>query len=259
MPSPFPGMNPFLEQDDVWQDFHDRYIPALSDALSPQVSPQFFVKIEEHLFIHEPAAAQRHRLGSGDVNVSQSPHKGSSPKGGQGVLTAPARIVLPSVEFDKQTFLEIRDRQNRQLVTVIELLSPSNKRLGADRDQYRAKRANLLRSMAHLVEIDLLRGGPRLPLEKAPDSDYYVMVSRAEERPIAEMWPLRLRDALPVIPIPLRPPWPDARLDLQEVLHAVYDRAYYKDYIYDGTPQPPLNPDDGKWAKGLMDPLEPPS
>jgi hypothetical protein len=244
-------MNPYLEQDDVWQDFHDSFIPAVRDALSPQVSPQFVVKIEEHLFIHEPSAAQRLRLGSADVSVAQSARRTPAPQTSQAVLTAPTRIVLPTVEFDKQPFLEIRDRQNRQLITVVELLSPSNKRSGPDREQYSIKRANLLRSTAHLIEIDLLRGGPRLPLLEAPDSAYYVMVSRAEERPTAEMWPLGVRDRLPVVPIPLRPPWPAAQLDLQDVLHAVYDRAYYKDYIYEGTPQPPLSAEDARWAEQL--------
>jgi len=233
MPSPFPGMNPFLEQRDVWQDFHDRFVPALSDALAPQVSPQFLVKIEEHLYIHELSAEQRFRIGNADVSVSRHPHVDVPSAKGQAVIDAPTRIVLPGIEFEKQLFLEIRDRQNRQLITVIELLSPSNKTPGPDREQYLAKRGNLLRGLVHLVEIDLLRGGPRLPLEKAAESEYYVMVSRAEERPIAAFWPITLRERLPIIPIPLRGPWPDARLDLQEILHTVYDRAYYKDYIYE--------------------------
>jgi hypothetical protein len=247
-------MNPYLEQDDVWQDFHDRLIPALSDAIAPQVSPQFVVKIEEHLFIHEPAADQRFRVGNADVSVAQRPGATSPMRGSQAVLNAPARIVLPAVEFERQPFLEIRDRQSRQLVAVIEVLSPSNKRPGPDRDQYVGKRANLLRSTAHLVEIDLLRAGPRFPLEQAPACDYYVMVSRAEERPAAGFWPLGLREPLPVVPVPLRPPWPDARLELQAILHTVYDRAYYKDYIYAGAPQPALGAADAAWAAALVTP-----
>jgi len=245
-------MNPYLEQNDAWQDFHDSFIPAIRDAVSPQVSPQFVVKMEEHFYIPELSVDQRFRLGNADVSVSRSPRAGAVPATAQAVLNAPARIVLPSVEFEKQPFLEIRDRQNRELVTVIELLSPSNKQPGPDREQYLAKRGNLLRGMVHLVEIDLLRVGPRLPLEQAPPSDYYVMVSRAEERPQAEFWPLGLRQPLPVVPIPLRPPWPDARINLQEILHVVYDRAYYKDYIYDNSPQPPLGAADAAWAAALV-------
>ena len=89
---------------------------------------------------------------------------------------------------------------------MIELLSPSNKRAGDDREQYLAKRRELLRTPAHLVEIDLLRGWTPMPQEGRPECDYSVMVSRAEKRRAADFWPIRLRDRLPVIPFPLRPP-----------------------------------------------------
>ena len=120
-----------------------------------------------------------------------------------------------TVDVEHLSFVEIRDRQGRDLVTVIELLSPTNKRPGPDREQYLAKRRQLLASGVHLVEIDLLRGHPRLPLDDLPPCDYYVMVSRAEERPQAGLWPLGLRDPLPPIPVPLRAADPDASLDLQ--------------------------------------------
>lgn len=253
MPSPFPGMNPYLEQEDVWQDFHDRFIPALGDALSPQVSPQYIVKIEEHLYIHEPPGYQRIKVGHGDITVAKNPNFHAAPNGGTALLApAPSRVVVPQIDFEKQTYLEIRDRVRRTLVTVIELLSPTNKRPGSDRDQYLVKRGNLMRSQAHFVELDLLRGGPRMPLEKAPPCDYYALVSRVEERPEAGFWPIGLRDGLPTIAIPLREPHPDARLNLQEVLHIVHDRAYYKDYIYQGAPNPPLNDNDAAWAAGLL-------
>jgi hypothetical protein len=150
--------------------------------------------------------------------------------------------------------VEVRDRRNRQLVTLIELLSPTNKRPGGDRDQYLAKRNEILASGAHFVEIDLLRGGRRPPLEDMPACDYCVLVSRYEERPRVGLWPLRLCDRLPVIPIPLREPDPDARLDLQQVLHDIYDKAHYQTYIYDGFPDPPLPPEDDRWVQELLPP-----
>jgi hypothetical protein len=248
MPSPFPGMNPFLEQEDAWQDFHDRLIPALGDAISPQVSPDYIVKIEEHIYIHEPPAEQRFRIGHGDVSISKSPAFEDHGAGVSTMSPAASRILLPSVEFEAQPYLEIRDRVGRELITVIELLSPTNKRPGPDREQYVAKRANILRSPAHFVEIDLLRGGPRMPFAKPPVCDYCVMVSRANERPEANFWSLSLRDPLPRLPIPLRPTSTDVWLPLQEILHLVYDRAYYKDYIYQGAPSPPLSEGDAGWA-----------
>jgi Protein of unknown function (DUF4058) len=252
MPSPFPGMNPYLEQDEVWQDFHDALVPVMRDAISPQVSPHFIVKIEEHLYIHEPDGTPRVRVGSADVGLIRPGGAADSPNGATATLTAPERVVLPQVDLETQTFLEIRDRKSRELVTVIELLSPTNKRPGPDREQYLAKRGNVLRSSAHFVEIDLLRGWPRMPCAHASACDYCVTVSRVEERPTAGFWPIRLRDRLPIIPIPLREPVREARLDLQELVHLVYDRAYYKDYVYQGVPHPPLGPDDATWAQALV-------
>ncbi|MGH7224123.1 MAG: DUF4058 family protein, partial [Gemmataceae bacterium] len=157
-----------------------------------------------------------------------------------------------AIDVERLSFVEIRDRRDRQLVTVLELLSPSNKRQGPDREQYLAKRRQFLAGNVHLVEIDLLRGGPRMPVEDLPDCDYCIMVSRVEKRPDVGIWPVRLRERLPVIPIPLRAPDADARLDLQEALHHLYDAAGYEDYIYTGASQPPLHPDDAAWARQFL-------
>lgn len=127
--------------------------------------------------------------------------------------------------------------------------SPSN---GADRIDYLKKRREFFASGVHVVEIDLLRDGPRLPFSDAPDCDYLVAVSRAEERPRVGLWPIRLRDPLPEIPIPLRAPDPDAKLDLQKVLNTVYDSARYEPLLYQGTPQPPLPPEDAQWARQYL-------
>jgi hypothetical protein len=103
-----------------------------------------------------------------------------------------------------------------------------------------------------LVEIDLLRGGERMPVEEMPACDYIVMVSRSYERPRVELWPLALRDPLPTIPIPLRRGDRDATIDLQRLLHEQFDAAGYEDYIYRGRPQPPLSEIDAKWAESLV-------
>ncbi|MBI3462828.1 MAG: DUF4058 family protein [Planctomycetes bacterium] len=155
-------------------------------------------------------------------------------------------------DIERQSFIEIRDRLGRELVTVIELLSPTNKRSGPDREQYLSKRRQFIASNVHLVELDLLRGGQRMPIEGLPSCDYCAVVSRAEERPRAGIWPLGLRDPLPVLPIPLRSPDPDARLDLQALLHRIHDAAGYADYLYADGPQPALSPADDAWAKRLV-------
>lgn len=253
MPSPFPGMNPYLEQEDAWHDFHESFMPRVRDVIIAQVDPRYIVKIDEHVFIHEFSAEERRFLGRADISVAAGDGRGSGQtQAAIAVLEAPAQGYLPAVDIERLAFLEIRDRRNRQLVTVIELLSPANKRPGGDRDQYLAKRQKVLASTAHLVEIDLLRGGRRPPLADLPPCDYCVMVSRCETRPRVGLWPLQLRDRLPVIPIPLRHPDPDAQLDIQAVLHDIYDRARYATYLYDGSPDPPLSPEDEAWASQVV-------
>ena len=106
----------------------------------------------------------------------------------------------------KEAFVEIRERDTCRVVTAIELLSPTNKNPGPDRELYLSKRLRYSQSDVHLVEIDLLRGGHRMPVEGLPACDCYVQVSRVEERPSVGLWPIMLRDPLPTIPIPLLAP-----------------------------------------------------
>ena len=246
MPSPFPGMNPYFEQAAHWLDFHSEFLSALRRLLAPQVAPKYIVQLEEHIYIHDLPPEPRQRLGTADLSLVQ-PGGGALAQAALGLVEAPAEVWLPEQDVEKVPFLEVRDRQGRELVTAIELLSPSNKRSGEDREQYLAKRRELLRSPAHLVEIDLLRGWTPMPQEGRPECDYSVMVSRAEKRRAAEFWPIRLRDRLPVIPIPLRPPDAAARVDLQEALHRAYDGPGYEHFIYRGEPEPSLPPNDAAW------------
>jgi hypothetical protein len=251
MPSPFPGMNPYLEQDDVWHDFHERFLPALAEWLTPQVVPNYIVKVDEHVYVHELPERARRLAGRADVSVGRSPAPGAGGPSA-GILEAPAHVRLPIHDIERVNFLEVRDRHSRELIAIVELLSPSNKRAGPDREQYLAKRESLLASQAHLVEIDLLRGGRPMPVDDRPACSYSVLVSRVEDRPHAGLWPVELRDRLPIIPIPLRRPDGEARIDLQDLLHRIYDASGYEFYIYGGTPQPPLAPDDAEWAQQLL-------
>jgi hypothetical protein len=248
VPSPFPGMNSYFEQTVYWLDFHTEFLLALRRLLAPQVGPKYIVQLEEHIYIHDLAPEPRQRLGTADLLLVQ-PGGGELAQAALEVLEAPAEVWLPEQDVEKVPILEVRDRQGRELVTVIEHLSPSNKRVGDDREQYLAKRRELLRSPAHLVEIDFLRGWTPMPQEGRPECDYSVMVSRAERRRAADFWPIRLRDRLPVIPIPLRPPDAAARVDLQEVLHRAYDGPGYEHFIYSGEPEPSLSANDAAWAQ----------
>ena len=249
MPSPFPGMNPYLEQPAVWQDFHQSFLVFLRRVLRELLQPNYIVKLDEHLYIHELPEDDRHFLGKSDIGLTSTRPLSSTERSAGAVMAAPVYgRIAPAVEIERHAFLEIRDRQNQELITVLELLSPTNKKNGPDREQYLAKRREILASSVHLVELDLLRGGPRMPVEDLPDCDYCVLVSRAEERPSVGIWPLRLRETMPTIPIPLRSPSADARVDLQQALHRHYDESGYEDYIYLTPPQPLLQPSDAAWA-----------
>lgn len=252
MPSPFPGMNPYLEHRHLWADFHDRLVVEMGTVLVRQVRPNYVVKIEEFVYLHDVEAerGERERIGRPDVGVIAD--RPPAPGGAVAVLEAPAvGAVPPEVELVRISYLEVRDREDRSLVTAIELLSPSNKTAGDDRTQHVLKCRRLLASPANLVEIDLLRGGERMPWVGVPPCDYLIAVSRAHERPRVGFWPTRLRDRLPVIPVPLRPGQPEPTLDLQALLHKVYDDAGYEDHIYRRPPEPRLPPPDDTWAADI--------
>lgn len=252
MPSPFPGMNPYLEQEEAWHDFHQSFIPAAREALHAQLPPDYIVKVEYHLYIHELPAEERRLLGRADVALAHPPG-GAAAAGASAVLAAPAyATVPPAVDVVKDVYLAVYDRDRREVVTVLELLSPSNKDNGSDREQYLGKRKQVFASNTHLVEIDLLRGGPRLPLDGLPHCDYYVLVSRSQDRPRVGVWPIALRERLPVIPIPLRVGDVELQLDLQNVLNRVYDAAGYARYVYKGLPKPPFTPADAAWAQQFI-------
>jgi hypothetical protein len=244
-------MNPYFEQAALWLDFHTEFLTTLRRALAPQVGPTYIVQLEEHVYIHDLLAEPRHSVGRADISVAHA-------RGDQaiaravGVLEAPVEVQLPEQDVERVPFLEVRDRRGRELVSVIEMLSPSNKRCGDDREAYLANRREILRSPAHLVEIDFLRGWAPMPSENRPDCDYSVLVSRAERRRSAGFWGIRLADPLPVVPIPLRAEDNDARIDLQEVLHRAYDGPGYEHFIYEGTPEPALAPAVAAWAEQFL-------
>jgi hypothetical protein len=244
-------MNPYFEETTLWLDFHTEYLSAVRRLLVPQVAPNYIVQLEEHIYIHDTLSEPRQRLGTADQFVVRT-RGDERASAALGLLEAPAEVWLPEQDVEKIPYLEVRDRVGRELVTVIELLSPSNKRAGDDREQYLAKRRELLRSPTHLVEIDLLRGWAPMPQERRPDCDYSVMVSRAEKRRAADFWPIRLRERLPVIPIPLRSPDAAAPVDFQEALNRAYDGPGYEHFIYRGEPEPSLSSDDAAWARTIL-------
>jgi Protein of unknown function (DUF4058) len=168
----------------------------------------------------------------------------------------PRYLLLPVERFGMgapEVAMEIRDTAERQLVTAIEILSPTNKR-EEGREEYLAKRRQILLSTAHLLEIDLLRRGRRVPMEKdLPAAPYFVFLSRAERRPRTEIWPIPLPTPLPVVAVPLLPGNRDVALDLQQALTAAYDLLGLDLAIdYAQPPEIPLPAAAATWATTLL-------
>lgn len=201
MPSPFPGMDPYLEGS-AWESFHAAYIDEIGRQLAPKLRPKYLARVER----------------------------------------SPKRSIA------------ILDVVERRLVAAIELLSPSNKRVGGGREEYLQRRETFLVGNAHLIEIDLLRRGTRLPMAgPLPLADYFGFVSRAEVRPLTGVWPVSVRDMLPQLPIPLLPGDPDVPLDLQAALNVTYHAfGFDLELDYSKPPEIPLPGDDIAWADGLL-------
>jgi len=254
MPSPFPGMNPYLEHPDRWSTVHNRLIVALADALTPQLLPNYQVDIEKR--VYTIIGMNSLLLGRPDVTV-QRPRQQISEGAGGIVVSEPAaqpiKVSLPTTEDIQEAYLEIKEAATQIVVTAIEILSPTNKR-GEGRQKYEQKRQQVLNSQTHLVEIDLLRDGDPLPMAgEAEASPYRILISRANTRPLADLYPFKLTDPIPSVPIPLQAGDVEPIADCQSLLMDVYERSGY-DYFIDYTtdPNPPLTPAALTWINDLL-------
>jgi hypothetical protein len=253
MPTPFPGMDPYLERPGLWEEVHAGLIVAIQQYLSALLRPRYRVAIERRTYLAlldtEPFAGKPDVL---LVAADDVPPPTAAPLQQTTTLTA----ELPMPEEVVERFLEIREVATGAVITVIELLSPTNKLPGAGRLAYERKRLRLLASASHLVEIDLLRTGPPLPLRLPPGTapgDYRMVISRAPQRPTAEVLLFRVRDPIPALSIPLQPGEPEPQLPLNQVLHTLYDNAGYDLGVdYRQPPDPPLTEADAAWAATLL-------
>lgn len=256
MPSPFPGMDPYIETPEVWRDFHNNLASEIQGRLNRDLAPRYFAALEAYV-TYETVEVSAARRAYPDVSVWRETSKeGDRPTSAATIVRAPSESLVP-LEEELQLFtVEVRRTADRLLVTSIEFLSPVNKQSGHEAaGAYLRKRRALLNSQAHLLEIDLLRGGERPPLlQPVPRAPYYVTLSRAQRRPVVEVWPVSLRDALPVVPVPLLPPDPDVPLDLRAAVAAVYDRGAYDRRLNYGepAPPPPLPAEDDVWVGELL-------
>jgi hypothetical protein len=245
-------MDPYLEEPGIWHDFHNNLATEIQAQLNPLLRPRYYAALEVYMTYQEVEIPVL-RTGQPDVGVLHLRDAESQGPALAAVAPAPAesRVLL---EFPLRLHsVQIRTVDEHKLVTSIEILSPVNKQRGHEAfDAYRRKRRALLNSDVHLMEIDLLRGGERPPLvDPVPAAPYYITLSRVQRRPTVEVWPLRLQDTLPIVPVPLLPPDPDVPLDLGAAIKAIYKRGAYDLRIdYGGPPPPPpLSSEDEAWVQ----------
>jgi hypothetical protein len=250
-------MDPYLESPELWPDVHHELISQIRGALNPAIRPHYVARVELRVYISDDDDPGREVI-LPDVRVEKTKHKGTKKTRSGPALAVAEPIIVPFLLIDneiKEARLEIKHRETGALVTVIELLSPTNKIRGArGRASFMEKRQDTLASDVHWVEIDLLRAGlPSVPRPRFRRSHYRVFVSRAGQRGHASYWPIDVRQALPVIAIPLRAPDADVPLDLGAVLRAAYERGAYDMSIdYRRPAEPPLKGDVATWAERLL-------
>ncbi len=273
MPSPIPGMDPFLEDPAVFPDLHDNLIAEIRNAINSQLPPPYYASSASRVWI-EPSQ----RRVEPDVNVLRPERPGSepiaSPPGATAVARPPVVVRIPREEF-RQTYLDIYARPgNERLVTTIEILSPTNKSVGSEgRTLYLQKQREVLGSKVNLVEIDLLRGGTHTTAVRLEDAlaraglfDYHVCVRAFEEPDDFIVYPISVGERLPILAIPLLPGDPSIKIDLQALLDRCYDTGLYQRRVPYGerTLAPPLRPEQLAWVeqplrdKGLLPAAEGP-
>jgi hypothetical protein len=258
MASPFPGMDPYLEGH-LWPDVHNALAAKIRQLLTPLIRPRYTARLSIYM-VEDTAPEREIGILYPDVEVlrmqrleeAQPAYRSSA---SDAPAPTPAALSIPLIlPVDVQlTSVEIRDAANNQLITAIEIISPVNKR-DPGLQQYRRKRQRLYQAGVHLLELDLLRRGTR-PIEHAalPATPYLLALTRAQSGK-TDLWPLRLQDAWPNLPVPLRAPDTDVVLALGEAFHTVYDEAAYDlsiDY-QQPPPPPPLAPDDQAWVRELF-------
>lgn len=269
MPTPFPGMDPYLEGE-LWQEFHETLAAEIRGQLLAQLPSNYVALLAKRYVVGEPTSGVLPSLGLNIVNWPQQRviypdvHVAALPErklresevgyeAGVAVME-PVEVANPLPETVPQLSVEIRDVAQRRLVTLIEILSPANKH-SRGALEYHDRRIELLQTRTHLLEIDLLRGGARIQLlAEPPAAPYYIYLSRTERRPMTQVWPVSLRQRLPTVPAPLLQPDPDVTLDLQAAVDACFALVGYErllDYA-DAPPPPPLGEEDTIWLENLL-------
>ncbi|KYC35044.1 hypothetical protein WA1_09925 [Scytonema hofmannii PCC 7110] len=262
MPSPFPGMKPYLEQSAFWSSFHTRLLVAIADTVAPQLRPKYYIEVETRTY--QDSESDEVLVGVPDATVlkSSSSHPAREKLQSETGLTLtqkrPQSIALPMPITVKERYLEVREIGSDTVITVIEVLSPKNKQKGSGRTAYEKKRGRVLGSLSHLIEIDLLRAhSPMTMLGKVQPTDYRIVVSRSPQRPKADLYGFNLPEPIPSFPLPLSLSDEELSVDLQPIVDGVCERAGYNDRIDYSQPVPPpkLSQANQQWVEELLAPI----
>jgi hypothetical protein len=256
MPSPFPGIDPYLEQPTFWSSFHQRLLVTIADTIGPQLRPTYYAEVETRTYLDDEN--EELLVGIPDALVMRSARVETpvtlNDTTGIATQLRPVQVQLPIPIEIKERYLEIREVGTDVVVAVLEILSPKNKRLGEGRTVYEKKRRSVLNSLSHLIEIDLLRGGAPMAMVGAEGTHYRILVSQSAQRPMADLYGFNLQDPLPTFPLPLKSPDADLMVNLQDIFAGIYDRASYDlrlDYTQ-AMPPPALPQTEKQWVETLL-------
>lgn len=254
MKSPFPGMNPWLEGY-IWPDVHNHLARVFAEMLAPQIAPKYVARIAiASIFDSNPESEIG--ITYPDVEISKRHNMVQEPAAAYGrtVVTEPTFISPFKLPIEQKIpIVEVRDVAKNKLITAIEILSPVNKR-NPNLTDYRIKIDDLHRSGVHVVEIDLLRRGTRTSYPDVYKTHYQMRLLRANTHKAA-IWAVDVKEELPVLPIPLLAPDPDAVLDLGKALEIIWERSLYYlsiDYKNDAIPPPPFSEQDRAWIQQIV-------
>ncbi|MGB3294048.1 MAG: DUF4058 family protein [Phormidesmis sp.] len=208
MGSPFPGMNPYLENPATWSNLHSRLIVALANLRGPKIRPKYRVAVA---------------------------------------------VTMPMPDIVRHRCLEIHSLRTSDVITVIEILSPVNKR-GAGRQKYKSKRLEILESQTHLVEIDLLHEEKPIPVLDSEQTSYYrVLVSERSTRPQAQLYSFDLQQSIPPFQVPLQTEDQAITVNLKPLLEEIYELSGYDlDIDYSQDPVPKWSASELTWIDELL-------
>jgi AraC-like DNA-binding protein len=204
MPIPFPGMDPWLERPGLWPDVHENLIIRLQDQLAPLLRPRYYLAVQQRTVV--AVAPLDPNPIFPDLAVVERDKSLLDREYSEASGVEPVVVGIPFQETITEDYLEVVEVATHRVVTIVEILSPSNKRAGEDREAYISKREKIFRAQINLVEIDLLRDWPPMPFTflqaNGHSSHYRILVKRGKNLRHAFLYSFSVRDPIPIFSLP---------------------------------------------------------